>query len=156
MFLSGNSVCWVSPFRAGSDGRPNRIISRAAPYAGLDRHRKAARGEITHFDSVGPDEGLLMGAVNVIPVNGGGDWVCAQPEHWLFEGTGMKQGDSIRGLVGWEYHGDPAKIAGLEVVGERDGVAKRDAAAAMDGDDLSRAGKGISSSTPRRFSGARR
>jgi hypothetical protein len=23
----------------------------------------------------------------------------------------------IRGLVGWEYHGDPAKIEGLEVVG---------------------------------------
>ena len=30
------------------------------------------------------------------------------PEHWLFEGTGMKKGDSIKGLVGWEWHGDPA------------------------------------------------
>ena len=28
----------------------------------------------------------------------------------------MKKGDSIPGLVGWEFHGDPAKIEGLEVV----------------------------------------
>ncbi len=117
MFLSGNAVCWVSPFRDSSSGPSNRIISRAAPYGGFDRHRKAAGGEITHFDRTGPDEGLLMGAVNVIPVNGGGDWVCAKPEHWMFEGTGMKKGNSIRGLVGWEYQGDPARIEGLEVVG---------------------------------------
>jgi hypothetical protein len=34
----------------------------------------------------------------------------------LFADTGMRAGDSIPGLVGWEYHGDPAAIAGLEVV----------------------------------------
>ena len=28
----------------------------------------------------------------------------------------MKKGDGIPGLVGWEWHGDPAKIPGLEVV----------------------------------------
>jgi hypothetical protein len=28
----------------------------------------------------------------------------------------MKAGDSIPGLVGWEFHGDPAKIPGLAVV----------------------------------------
>jgi hypothetical protein len=33
------------------------------------------------YSKVGPDEGLLMGAVNVIPVNGGGDWVVARPDH---------------------------------------------------------------------------
>jgi hypothetical protein len=90
MFLSGNAVCWVSPFRDSGSGQPHRIISRAAPFGGLDRHRRAAGGEITRFDRTGPDEGLLMGAVNVIPVNGGGDWVCAKPDHWMFEGTGMK------------------------------------------------------------------
>ncbi|MDR3401642.1 MAG: twin-arginine translocation signal domain-containing protein [Chthoniobacter sp.] len=118
LFFSGNAVCWVTPFRASSDGRPNRIINRAAPYAGLDRHYKASGEHMSHFDSTGPDEGQLMGAVNVIPVNGGGDWICAQPEHWIFEGTGMKKGDAVPGLVGWEYHGDPAKIDGLEVVAE--------------------------------------
>ena len=30
----------------------------------------------------------------------------------------MKKGDTIPGLVGWEFHGEPAKIRGLEVVAE--------------------------------------
>lgn len=60
-----------------------------------------------------------MGARNVIPVNGGGDWVVAQSDHWIFEGTDMKKGDRIPGLVGWEYHGDPPlDLPGLEVVAE--------------------------------------
>ena len=58
----------------------------------------------------------LMGAHSTGPVTGGSDWTCALPEHWLFAGTGMKRGDSIPGLVGWEWHGDPAPIPGLEVV----------------------------------------
>ena len=37
-------------------------------------------------------------------------------KHWLFERTGMKNGDSIKGLVGWEHHGHPAAIQGLEVL----------------------------------------
>ena len=49
-------------------------------------------------------------------MTGGADWICAKPDHWLFAGTGMKQGDGIPGLVGWEWHGDPAPIPGLEVV----------------------------------------
>ena len=39
-----------------------------------------------------------------------------KPDHWMFAGTGMKKGDSIPGLVGWEFHGSPADIPGLEVV----------------------------------------
>lgn len=116
LFLSGNSVCWVTPFRDSSTGVPNRVITRDAPYGGLARQKNFE--ELKRFEGhvTGPDEGLLMGAINVIPVNGGGDWTCARPEHWMFEGTGMKKGDSIPGLIGWEYHGDPAKIDGLEVV----------------------------------------
>jgi hypothetical protein len=38
------------------------------------------------------------------------------PEHWVFANTGMKKGDAIKGLVGWEWHGDPANIPGLEVI----------------------------------------
>jgi hypothetical protein len=58
----------------------------------------------------------LIGAHSTGPVTGGADWVCAKPDHWVFAGTGMKRGDGIPGLVGWEWHGDPADISGLEVV----------------------------------------
>lgn len=116
LFFSGNAVCWVSPFRDSFDGRKNRIIFRGGPYGGdykfaVDRERD--NGPFPHR---GPDEGFLMGSRNVDPVNGGGDWTVSMPDHWMFEGTGMKKGDSIPGLVGWEYHGDPPEIPGLEVV----------------------------------------
>jgi hypothetical protein len=116
LFLSGNTICWVTPFRAGFDGRPNRIIFRGGPY-GADNdyavHREKKNGP---FPERGPDEGFLMGARNINPVNGGGDWIVTRPEHWIFAGTGMKKGDRIPGLIGWEYHGNPADIPGLEVV----------------------------------------
>ena len=60
-----------------------------------------------------------MGARTPAVFNGAGDWTCTKPEHWLFEGTGMKAGDSIQGLVGWEMHADPAMdLPGMQVVAE--------------------------------------
>ena len=41
LFLSGNAICWVTPFRASSDGRPNRIMFRGGPYGGRQRLRPA-------------------------------------------------------------------------------------------------------------------
>jgi len=58
----------------------------------------------------------LVGAHSTGPVTGGADWICTTPDHWIHAGTGMKQGDAIPGLIGWEWHGDPAPIPGLEVV----------------------------------------
>lgn len=116
LFLSGNSVCWVSPFRSSSDGRQNRIMFRGGPYGGNNEEAIQREKEHGPFPHRGPDEGLLMGARNVEPVNGGGDWTVTKPDHWIFEGTNMRKGDSIPGLIGWEYHGKPAEIPGLEVV----------------------------------------
>jgi len=117
LFFSGNSVCWVSPFTPSTDGRDNRIILRGGPYGGDYKYAVDREEKNGPFPHRGPDEGYLMGARNVEPVNGGGDWVCEKPDHWMFEGTGMKKGDSIPGLIGWEYHGDPPDdIPGLEVV----------------------------------------
>jgi hypothetical protein len=116
LFFSGNSVCWVTPLRPGFDGRENRIMFRGGPYGG--EHQWAVERHEQHgpFPERGPDEGYLMGSRNIRPVNGGGDWICEKPDHWIFQGTGMKKGDAIPGLIGWEYHGDPPSIAGLEVV----------------------------------------
>ncbi len=116
LFLSGNAVCWVAPFRPSSDGRPNRVMSRGGPYGGDHAHAETRRKEHGPFPERGPDEGYLMGVRNVEPVNGGGDWIIERPDHWMFAGTGIKKGDRIPGLIGWEYHGDPADIPGLEVV----------------------------------------
>ncbi|MBI1349001.1 hypothetical protein GC163_22240 [bacterium] len=117
LFFSGNSVCWVTPLRESSDGRPKRIMFRGGPYGGDYKYAVDREKDHGPFPHRGPDEGYLMGSRNIEPVNGGGDWVCLKPEHWMFEGTGMKKGDAIPGLIGWEYHGDPPEIPGLEIVG---------------------------------------
>ncbi len=117
LFLTGNAVCWVSPFSDNEAGVSHRRMFRGGPYGG--DHRWAVQREENHgpFPERGPDEGYLMGSRNVSPVNGGGDWICEKPDHWIFEGTGMKKGDAIRGMIGWEYHGDPPEdLSGLEIV----------------------------------------
>ncbi len=120
LWLSGNSVFAVSPFSHSADGRPNRIITRTGHFAGLtDAEFAAAENVLTKdWRRAGPDESLIIGARTIIPFSGGGDWTCVKPDHWIFAGTGMKQGDAIPGLVGWEHHGSPAKLPGLEVVAE--------------------------------------
>lgn len=118
LFLSGNTACWVTPLRAGANGRPNRIMFRGGPYGGDYKYAVEREQKNGPFPFRGPDEGYLIGARNVEPVNGGADWVVTKPDHWIFKGTGMKAGERIPGLVGWEYHGDPPHdIPGLEVVG---------------------------------------
>jgi len=116
-FLSGNSICGVIDIDPASDGRPTRIIERVGRY-GSPQKEELENGfpEEALFTKNGPNEATLMGARSTYPVTGGGDWTCRKPGHWLFAGTGMKEGDSIPGLVGWEWHGDPAPIPGLEVV----------------------------------------
>lgn len=120
LWLSGNSVFAVSQFSDSSDGRRDRIITRVGHFAGLS-DEEYVRDEKTmtkDWRRAGPDETLIMGARTVMPANGGADWVCVKPENWIFEGTGMKKGDGIPGLVGWEHHGAPGKLPGLEVVAE--------------------------------------
>ena len=42
---------------------------------------------------------------------------CAKPDHWLYESTDMKEGDAVKGLVGWEWHGSPARdLPGHEIL----------------------------------------
>lgn len=35
---------------------------------------------------------------------GGGNWTVRDADHWIFRDTKLKNGESIEGLVGWEYH----------------------------------------------------
>ena len=114
LFLSGNTCCGRIEFSSDARGRKNRAFERVDVFS--------PPGPPEPFDHMAslphtsPNSGLLVGARNIPPVTGGADWACSLPEHWIFEGTGMKKGHSIPGLVGWEWHGDPAPIPGLEVV----------------------------------------
>jgi hypothetical protein len=120
LWLSGNSVYMVSEFSRDSQGKERRTITRVASYGPLRSDEVGKYGDILGpFPFNGPDERRIIGARSIVPFNGGGDWICVRPEHWLFAGTGMKRGDAIPGLVGWEFHGEPdLERAGLEIVAE--------------------------------------
>lgn len=83
-FFSGNSISWAIALDESGDGRPDRVFRREHD---LD------------------DEQNLMGSSSYGV--GLADWTCRRSDHWVFEGTGLKDGDAIEGLVGWEFHGPP-------------------------------------------------
>jgi hypothetical protein len=108
-FLSGNAVCG----RILYDDRLQAFerVGVFGPPGGTHEFQ-----HMSSLEHVRPYANELIGAHSTGPVTGGGDWTCRMPDHWLFAGTGMREGDSIPGLVGWEFHGDPASIPGLEIV----------------------------------------
>jgi hypothetical protein len=142
-FLSGNSIMWAIelepavkidpdvidartgltkngkrvPMLPDSGGRPYRTLYRVARFGGVSPVEEST-GIMGPFDIETPNENTLIGARTMYPFNGSADWIVSKPDHWIFEGTGMSKGDRIPGLVGWEHHGDPADIPGLEVVAE--------------------------------------
>ena len=112
-FFSGNACDGLIPLWPNSRGEPHRVISRVGKFGA---HRLARQRSPHVFPQQGPDPALLMGARSTEPANGGADWTCVNERHWLFTGSGMKNGDAIPGLVGWEHHGEPAALPGLEVL----------------------------------------
>lgn len=108
-FLSGNAVC--GRVRFDESGKAFERVGVFGPPGGMRDFENMKSLEHTP-----PYANELVGAHSTGVVTGGADWVCTLPEHWIYEGTGMKAGDRIAGLIGWEWHGDPAKIPGLRVV----------------------------------------
>jgi hypothetical protein len=133
-FLSGNTCCGVISYFPSVTGVPNRVISRIGQYGPIQEQTvKNGFPELLDLKHNGPNEATLIGARSTFPVTGGADWICVNDKHWLFGGSGMKNGDRIPGLVGWEWHGDPAGLPGLEVLAR--------------GDVFSRGGKGTYTAT---------
>ncbi len=113
-FFSGNTCCGRILLAPDAGGIPRRAFERIGvfgPPAGMRDF--VAMKTLLHER---PYANELVGAHSTGVVTGGADWVCVKPEHWIFAGTDMKQGEGIPGLVGWEWHGDPADIPGLEIV----------------------------------------
>ncbi len=118
-FLCGNAVYGMVPLLPSAEGQPQRIIRRAGAFVG---ERSGTRSGSTY--RAGPDGALLMGGRH--QGLGGGDWVCAKPDHWLYKGTGMKEGDAVKGLLGWEWHGKPAKdLPGFEILATSETIDSR-------------------------------
>lgn len=94
-FFSGNAVCQeVIFYDSMVTGAPCRNFARKKRFT---------------------DERTLMGSTTY--GSGYGDWVVTKPDHWVYQGTGLRKGDKIPAIIGWEFHGPPlAEIEGLEVI----------------------------------------
>ena len=108
-FFSGNAVC--GRILLDEKKRAFERVGVFGPPGGTREFVKMA--SLTHER---PYANELIGAHSTGPVTGAADWTCSLPDHWIYESTGMKRGDRISGLIGWEWHGDPAPIPGLEIV----------------------------------------
>ncbi len=108
-FFSGNAVCGRIAWEDST--RSLRRVGVFGPPGGTRDFES-----MQTLEHVRPYGNELMGAHSTGPVTGGADWICVRPDHWIYADTGMKLGDSVPGVIGWEYHGDPAPIAGLEIV----------------------------------------
>jgi hypothetical protein len=115
-FLSGNTCSACIELLPSSCGGSDRILRRFARFGGLPGRTVENFPEARRLPGTAPSESALVGARTLEVFSGSSDWTCVAPDHWLFRGTGMKHGEGIPGLVGWEYHGEPAEIPGLEVV----------------------------------------
>ncbi len=115
-FFSGNAVCGRIDPRPNSRGIANRVFSRMDFFGPPDEKEFKRFPAMALLPHISPNANQIIGARSIAPITGGSDWICSKPDHWIFEGTGMKKGDGIPGLVGWEWHGDPAPIDGLEIV----------------------------------------
>ncbi len=116
-FLSGNTCCGRIELGSSSVGIPFRSFGRVDYFGPRDEGMMKRFPSMAAFPHQSPAEALLLGArSNVPPCTGGADFICALPQHWIYQGTGMKEGQRIPGLIGWEFHGDPAPIPGLAVV----------------------------------------
>ena len=122
-FLSGNSVCWEVPLLPSTKGEYHRIMRRQGLFFGEQIVNEYNKKKNAHFRAA-PNAASLMGGHHA--GIGGGDWICTKPEHWLYKGTNMKKGDKIQGLVGWEWHGHPAReLPGFEIVATSNAVDQK-------------------------------
>lgn len=108
-FFSGNAVCGKIEWDEAT--RSMRRVGVFGPPGGTREF--SSMSSLKHER---PYANELIGAHSTGPVTGGADWICSLPEHWIYAQTGMAAGDRIPGVIGWEWHGDPAPIAGLEIV----------------------------------------
>lgn len=104
LFLSANEVYWQVRLEDSPLGSARRVTcyksARLDPMA-------LTRPELTtcrwRERPVNDPEAPLVGQMYGHIVRRPGDWVAAQTDHWLYEGTGLHDGDHLVNLVGQEY-----------------------------------------------------
>jgi hypothetical protein len=103
-FFTANEIYWRVRFEDLAGGRHRTVTCYRS--ADLDPLAASNPQEATTKWREQPSpvpESLVLGQMYGHMVKTPSDFVCTQPDHWIYAGTGMKAGDTIRNLVGQEY-----------------------------------------------------
>ena len=97
--LSANNLYWRVRMATNASGVPNRtmICYKDSP---VDPDTSAPT---VLFSQVNQSEGLLQGVEFAGFGSSNADWIVNNASHWIYSGTGVREGDRIAGLVGTEW-----------------------------------------------------
>src|SRR6185503_20036462 len=123
-FLGADACFWQIRFEPDARGAPDRTIVAYKEAAGdLDplaidsdpRNNRLITGRWRDRPTSRPEERLIGVMYAADPVDA--DIVVSNASHWVFEGSGLREGDALRGLLGYEvdaiYGGGPATLERL-------------------------------------------
>jgi len=123
-FLGADAGYWQIRLEPAADGTPDRTIvaykeaaAERDPIAldGDPRNDRIVTGRFRDRPTSRPEERLVGVMYAADPVDA--DIVVDAARHWVFAGTGLKDGDALRGLLGYEvdamYGGGPPGIERL-------------------------------------------
>ncbi len=103
-FLSANEVFWQVRFEASPLGPARRVVCYKSRVADPIT---ATRPDLTtcrwREQPVDDPEAVIIGQMYGHTVERVADWVVTGAGHWLYEGTGLRDGDHLRNLVGQEF-----------------------------------------------------
>ena len=99
LFLGANNMYWRVRYEDAPDGRPARTWACSKDPsidASVVRFRDSAIND--------PENGLLGGMYEYYnSASGGSPMVVKNTTHWLYDGTGLRDGDQIPNIVGYEW-----------------------------------------------------
>ena len=103
-FLSANEIFWQVRLEASPLGPARRVTcyksAKLDPFALTQPELTTCRfREPPVNDPEAPIVGQMYGHIVKRP----GDWVVLNADHWLYDGTGLRDGDHLVHLVGQEY-----------------------------------------------------
>ena len=123
--FAANNIYWQIRYQASSYSGANRIIV-CYKSASLDPMSQTKPQLTTvNFRSAPvllPEQSLLGSMYNSYLQGSGDPWVVSDATSWIFGGTNMQNGDSIPGLVGYEFDSDSAQYPSPLTATGADGV----------------------------------
>lgn len=106
-FFSANNIYWQIRFENSTAGVANRVITcyKDVTLDPLAQSNPLLTTVNWRDPPVNEPENALLGVMYESQLGGGNTvpWVVQNSSNWVYNGTGLKDGDSIPGLVGYEY-----------------------------------------------------